>query len=174
MRFEALPIPGALRLISERLEDARGWFARTYDEAAFRGRDLPTRWPHHNASWNRRRGTLRGLHGVKPGYREDKLVRCVRGSVWDVLVDLRADSPTFLRWQAAELSASNGLALYVPTGVLHGFQTLEDDSEVLYLMSEPYLPEAALGVAWNDPKLAIVWPVADPILSERDRGYPTL
>ena len=174
MKFEALPLPGAWRIVPERLEDPRGWFVRTYDEASFREHDLPTRWPHHNSSWNRRRGTLRGLHGVKPGHREDKVVRCVRGRVWDVLVDLRSGSPTFLRWHAAELSAENGMALFVPTGMVHGFQTLEDDSEVSYLMSEPYVPDAALGVAWNDPKLGITWPLPDPILLEKDRRHPWL
>jgi len=174
MKFMELTIPGALRVIPERLEDARGWFARTYDEEAFRARALPTQWPHHNGSWNRRKGTLRGLHGVKPEFREDKLVRCVRGRIWDVLVDMRSDSPAFLRWEAVEFSGANSLALYVPSGVFHGFQTLEDDSEVLYLMSDPYIPEAASGASWNDPKLAISWPLSEPFLSERDRSYAFL
>jgi dTDP-4-dehydrorhamnose 3,5-epimerase len=174
MRFEALGLTGGWRVIPERREDARGWFARTYDEAAFRAHDLPIRWPQHNASWNNRRGTLRGLHGVTPGYREDKLVRCVRGRVWDVLVDLRPASLTYLQTRAAELSAENGEMLYIPTGVFHGFQTLVDDTEVFYLMSDPYVPEAAAGVAWDDPKLGIRWPLPNPIMSERDRGHPRL
>jgi dTDP-4-dehydrorhamnose 3,5-epimerase len=111
---------------------------------------------------------------VTRGYREDKLIRCVRGRVWDVLVDLRPGSPTYLQTHITELSAANGDMLYVPTGVFHGFQTLVDDSEVFYLMSEPYIPEAAAGVAWDDPKLGISWPVPDPILSERDRRFPRL
>ena len=174
MRFEALALPHAWRVIPERVQDPRGWFVRTYDEAAFRERDLPTRWPQHNASWNDRRGTLRGLHGVRLGYREDKLIRCVRGRTWDVLVDLRPGSPTYLQSHIAELSAENGEMLYAPTGVFHGFQTLVDDSEVFYLMSEPYVPEAAMGVAWDDPKLGIPWPMPNPILSERDRCHPRL
>ena len=174
MRFEALTLPGAWRVIPQRVEDPRGWFVRTYDEAAFRERDLPTRWPQHNASWNDQRGTLRGLHGVTRGYREDKLIRCVRGRVWDVLVDLRPGSPTYLQSHVAELSAENGEALYAPTGVFHGFQTLVDDTEVFYLMAESYVPEAAAGVAWDDPKLGIPWPVPNPILSDRDRGHPRL
>jgi dTDP-4-dehydrorhamnose 3,5-epimerase len=174
VKFEPLALPGAWRVIPQRAEDPRGWFVRTYDEVAFREHDLPTRWPQHNASGNDRRGTLRGLHGVRRGYREDKLIRCVRGRVWDVLVDLRPESATYLQSHVAELSAANGEMLYAPTGVFHGFQTLVDDSEVFYLMSEPYVPEAAAGVAWDDPKLGIAWPVPNPILSERDRGLPRL
>jgi dTDP-4-dehydrorhamnose 3,5-epimerase len=112
------------------------------------------------------------LHGVKRGYREDKLIRCVRGSIWDILVDLRPGSPTYLQSNVAELSAKNGEMLYAPTGVFHGFQTLVEGAEVFYLMSDSYVPEA--GVAWDDPKLGIPWPLSNPIVSERDRGHPRL
>lgn len=127
-----------------------------------------------NVSWNRRRGTLRGLHYQAPPHAEAKLVRCTRGAIWDVIVDVRPDSPTFRRWYAVELSALNRLALYVPAGFAHGFQTLADDSEVFYQMSAFHAPGHARGLRWDDPLLAIAWPLPDPIVSERDRSFAPL
>ena len=174
MKFEPTPLRGAVVVALERMEDERGFFARSYCEAEFRAQGLNPAVAQCNVSWNRRRGTLRGLAWKCRPHEEAKLVRCTRGAVWDVIVDLREGSPTRLRWHAVELSADNRLALYVPEGFAHGFQTLQDDSEVLYQMAESYRPELARGVLWNDPKLGIAWPLADPILSARDRSYPAL
>jgi dTDP-4-dehydrorhamnose 3,5-epimerase len=125
-----------------------------------------------NVSFNRRRGTLRGMHFQAPPREEAKLVRCTAGAVHDVIVDLRPGSATYCRWFAVELSAENRRALYVPEGFAHGFQTLTDDAEVLYNMSEFYDAALARGVRWNDPRFAIQWPLPDPVLSEPDRAYP--
>ena len=158
----------------ERREDERGFFARSFCQDEFLKQGLKPVIAQCNVSWNRKRGTLRGMHFQAPPHEEAKVVRCTRGAIWDVIVDLRAGSPTRLRWHAAELSADNRLALYVPEGFAHGFQTLEDDSEVLYQMGESYHADLARGIAWNDPKLAITWPIADPILSDRDRTFSGL
>jgi dTDP-4-dehydrorhamnose 3,5-epimerase len=123
-------------------------------------------------SWNRRRGTLRGMHFQAAPDEETKIVRCIRGSLHDVLLDLRRDSPAYLRWEACELTAENRLALYVPRGVAHGFQTLADDTELIYQISQFQAAGSARGVRWNDPAFGIAWPLSDPILSDRDREYP--
>jgi dTDP-4-dehydrorhamnose 3,5-epimerase len=136
--------------------------------------DLQPTIAQSNVSWNRKRGTLRGLHFQAAPHEETKVVRCTRGSVWDVAVDLREGSATRFRWYAVELSADNRRALYVPGGFAHGFQTLSDDTEVLYQMSEFYHPDLARGVRWDDPKLDIEWPLPDPIVSDRDRSYAPL
>ena len=120
------------------------------------------------------RGSLRGLHFQAKPHEEAKLVRCTRGAIWDVIVDLRDGSPTRLRWHAVELSADNRLGFYMPEGFAHGFQVMQDDSEVLYQMAESHHPDLARGIAWNEPKIGIAWPIADPILSARDRSYPPL
>jgi dTDP-4-dehydrorhamnose 3,5-epimerase len=171
VRFHPTPLAGAFAVELARVEDDRGFFARSFCVEEFRAHGLNPAVAQCNVSWNRRKGTLRGLHFQARPHEEAKLVRCTRGAVWDVIVDLREDSPTRLRWHAVELSADSRLALYVPEGFAHGFQTLQDDCEVLYQMAVPYRPELARGVPWNDPKLAIAWPLKDPILSERDRSY---
>lgn len=174
MKFRPAPLKGAFVVELERIEDDRGFFARSFCQEEFRAHGLSPVVAQCNVSWNRRKGTLRGMHFQAKPHEEAKLVRCTRGAIWDAIVDLREDSPTRLRWHAVELSADNRLALYVPEGFAHGFQTLQDDSEVLYQMAESYRPGLARGIPWNDPKLGIGWPLADPILSERDRGYPPL
>lgn len=174
MRFAPTPLAGAFLVELERLADERGFFARSYCEDEFRRHGLPPALAQCNVSWNRRRGTLRGLHYQAAPHEEAKLVRCTRGAIWDVIVDLRAGSPTRWRWHAAELNAENRLAFYVPEGFAHGFQTLADDTEVLYQMSEFYHPELARGLRWDDPKLGIRWPLAEAIVSERDRSYALL
>ncbi len=174
MIFEPTPIEGAFVVRVEPVQDERGFFGRTFCQDEFRARGLVPPVAQASVSWNRRRGTLRGMHyQVKP-HEEIKLVRCTRGAVWDVIVDLRADSPTRWRWNGIELNAENRLAVYIPEGVAHGFQTLCDESELFYQMSIPYHAEFARGVAWNDPVVGIDWPIADPILSDRDRGHPWL
>lgn len=174
MKFAPTPLAGAFVVEIERLEDDRGFFGRSFCQEEFRAHGLSPVVAQCNVSWNRRRGTLRGLHFQASPHAEAKLVRCTRGVIWDVIVDLREGSPTRLRWHALELNAENRLALYVPEGFAHGFQTLADDSEVLYQMSEAHHPNLARGVRWDDPALAIKWPLSVPILSERDRSYPLL
>jgi dTDP-4-dehydrorhamnose 3,5-epimerase len=153
-------------------DDERGFFARSFCREEFLAHGLKAAVSQCNVSWNRTKGTLRGLHYQASPHEEAKLVRCTRGAIWDVIVDVRRESDNYLRWYAAELTAENRHALYIPEGFAHGFQTLLDDSEVLYYMSDAYHPEAARGLRWNDPKLAIHWPLARPILSARDASYP--
>jgi dTDP-4-dehydrorhamnose 3,5-epimerase len=175
MRFEAASLPGLWVIELERLEDERGWFARTFDEKEFRARGLNPAIVQCNASHTARAGTLRGMHYQAEPSGESKLVRCVRGAIFDVAVDLRLDSPTFCGWQSAELSSENGLCLYIPEGLAHGFQTLTDDCEVLYQMGHRYVPEAVRGVRWDDPAFAIEWPpwpAEGRTISEKDRAYP--
>lgn len=174
MRFEPTALPGARVVELDLLGDERGWFARTYDEAEFRARGLDPVGVQCNSSFNARRDTLRGLHFQRPPHGEAKLVRCVRGAIWDVGVDLRPDSPAYRRWHAVELTAENRRGLYLPTGFAHGFQTLTDDCEVQYLMGSVFVPDAAAGVRWNDPAFGIGWPEpgGERIVSEKDRGYP--
>ena len=174
MRFAPTPLGGAYVIELERIEDERGFFARSFCQEEFRKQGLKPAIAQCNVSWNRRRGTLRGLHYQAAPHEEAKVVRCSRGAIWDVIVDLREGSPTRWHWHALELNADNRLAFYVPEGFAHGFQTLADDSEVLYQMSESYHPDLARGLRWDDPKLGIRWPQPDPILSPRDRSYALL
>jgi dTDP-4-dehydrorhamnose 3,5-epimerase len=174
MQFVQTPLPGAWVVELDLLGDERGWFARTFDADEFEQRGLNPAVVQCNASFNARSGTLRGMHYQAEPHGESKLVRCVRGGIFDVAVDLRSDSPTYRRWHGVELSAENRLAFYIPAGLAHGFQTLTDDCEVLYQMGNPYIPEAARGVRWDDPAFAIDWPQppADRVISEKDRRYP--
>lgn len=174
MIFHPTAIPGARLIEPERLEDERGFFARTWCEREFSAAGLPTRLAQCSLSYNAARGTLRGLHYQAPPHEESKVVRCVRGAIHDVVVDLRSDSPAYLEHLGVELSAENRLALFVPEGCAHGFLTLEEDTEVYYMISEFYEPAAARGVRWNDPALGIEWPEEPRVLSERDAGYPDL
>jgi dTDP-4-dehydrorhamnose 3,5-epimerase len=173
MRFEQTPLPGAWVIELDLLVDERGWFARMFDAHEFAERGLSTAVVQCNASFNARRGTLRGMHYQVEPHGESKLVRCVRGAIFDVAVDLRADSETRCGWHGVELSAENRRAFYIPAGLAHGFQTLTDDAEVLYQMGAPYVPEAARGVRFDDPAFAIDWPPVDGqrIVSERDRAF---
>jgi dTDP-4-dehydrorhamnose 3,5-epimerase len=174
MRFVAAPLAGAFVIELDELGDERGFFARSFCREEFEKHGLRPAIAQCNVSFNHRRGTLRGLHWQAEPHAEAKLVRCTRGAVWDVIVDLRPGSPSARRWFAAELTGENRRALYVPAGFAHGFQALADASEVLYQMSEPYRAELARGVRWNDPDLAIPWPVENAIVSERDRALPPL
>lgn len=175
MRFEELPLQGAFLVHWEPLRDERGFFARTWCEEEFAARGLEARTVQVNLSHNVRRGTLRGLHYQAAPHAEAKVVTCLRGALWDVVVDLREGSPTRRRWHAVELRAGAPRSLYVPKGFAHGFQTLEDDTLLLYQMSDFYHPASARGVRWDDPSLAIPWPqVPPPEISERDRAHPLL
>ncbi len=174
MIFTETKLAGAWLVAPELREDDRGFFARTYCEREFGERGLHTRFVQCNISFNKVRGTLRGLHYQAEPHGEPKLVRCTMGSIFDVIVDLRPASATFLLWQGFELSAANRMALYIPVGMAHGFQTLEDDSEVFYMMGEFYHPESARGVRWNDRLIGINWPEIAPVISSRDKGFPRL
>jgi dTDP-4-dehydrorhamnose 3,5-epimerase len=172
MIFRETPLEGAVLIELEPLADERGSFARTFAVDEFAAHGLETRVVQCNTSTNLRAGTLRGLHYQVAPRAEAKLVRCVRGAIYDVVVDLRPGSLTYCSWYGAELSASNQRMLFVPVGFAHGFQTLVDDSEVLYQMSEEYSAEHARGVRWDDPAFAIAWPDADVrTISARDRDY---
>jgi dTDP-4-dehydrorhamnose 3,5-epimerase len=174
MRFEETPLTGVWIVELERVEDERGWFARTYDGEEFASRGIELEVRQCNSSYNARAGTLRGMHYQADPHGEPKLVRCVRGAIFDVAVDLRTSSPSFRRWHGERLSEDNGRMLFIPAGVAHGFQTLRDDCEVLYTMGHRYVPEAARGVRWDDPAFAIEWPPASGgrVISMRDRSYP--
>jgi dTDP-4-dehydrorhamnose 3,5-epimerase len=172
MRLTRLEIPDVWLVQPERRTDPRGFFARTFCAAEFAAHGLPTAFPQCNISFNTERRTLRGLHWQDDPHPEGKLVRCTRGAIFDVAVDIRPASPTYGRWVGATLSAVDADALYIPPGFAHGFQTLLDETEVFYQMSESYVPNMARGLRWNDPTLAIAWPLADPILSERDAALP--
>ena len=152
--------------------DERGFFARVFCEKEFSALNLAFRFVQSSVSFNSRKGTLRGIHFQVEPKAECKLVRCTRGAIYDVILDLRRGSPTFCRWIGLELNQDNRQALYVPAGCGHGFQTLTEDSEVFYLMSEFYYPELARGVRWNDPRFAVEWPLPNPHMSARDAGYP--
>ncbi|MGH7751606.1 MAG: dTDP-4-dehydrorhamnose 3,5-epimerase, partial [Gemmatimonadales bacterium] len=166
------PLAGAFVIEPEPLSDARGLFARTWCHRELEARGLETRIAQCSTSFNTRKGTLRGMHYQAAPFAETKLVRCTRGSIHDAIIDLRPDSPTFTRSFTAVLTADNRKAMYVPAGFAHGFQTLEDDTEVFYQISQFYSAEHSRGVRWNDPAFQISWPTNDPTISERDRSYP--
>lgn len=172
MRFVETSIPGAYVIEIVEIRDARGFFARTWCEDELRAHGLAPHIAQESCSYSEKKGTLRGLHYQAPPHEEVKLVRCTSGSCFDVIVDLRRGSPAFARWFGIELSAENRKTLYVPRGCAHGFQTLVDQTEVFYQMSDPYAPECARGVRWNDPAFGIRWPDTNPILSDRDRSFP--
>jgi dTDP-4-dehydrorhamnose 3,5-epimerase len=173
MRFHETPLAGVWLIEPELLGDERGWFARTFDRDEFTTRGLSQDVVQCSVSHNVKRHTLRGMHYQADPHGEAKLVRCVRGAIFDVALDLRRDSPTYLAWHGVKLSAENGYALHIPAGLAHGFQTLLDDSDVLYQMDHPYVPEAARGVRFDDPAFAIEWPEPrERIVSIRDATYP--
>ena len=175
MIFHETPLDGAYLVEQQRHADERGFFARTWAVEELEARGLDTRVAHMNTSFNARAGTLRGLHLQAPPHAEAKLVRATRGAIFDVAVDLRRDSPSYLRWHGVELDADGGLAFFIPAGCAHGFATLSDASEVLYVMSVAYAPESAGGVRWDDPAFGIEWPPAPAggwTMTERDRTWP--
>jgi dTDP-4-dehydrorhamnose 3,5-epimerase len=172
MIFHATRLPGVFEIHLELKPDERGFFARSWCESEFEGNGLKPRVVQCSISFNTRKGTLRGLHYQTTPYQETKIVRCTMGALYDVVIDLRPDSPTFKQWIGVVLTAANRNMVYVPEGCAHGFVTLEDDTEILYQMSEFYNPEAARGVRWDDPAFGIVWPHPAEVISERDRSYP--
>lgn len=172
MRVVDTELPGVVVVEAEPHRDERGAFARTYDAAIFRLAGLNDHWPQCSVSQNIKRATLRGLHWQAEPKPEVKLVRCTRGSVFDVAVDLRPGSPAYLKWFGVELTAEKRNALYIPAGCAHGFVTLADDTELFYQIGESYVPELARGVRWDDPAFGIRWPVVPEVMSERDASYP--
>jgi dTDP-4-dehydrorhamnose 3,5-epimerase len=172
MRFIPTGLAGAYIVEPDRIADERGFFARTWCRNEFSDMGLNPNLVQCNISYNKLRGTLRGMHYQKAPHAEAKLVRCTRGALHDVIIDLRPESDTYLRWVGVELTDENRKALYVPEGFAHGFVTLSDDTEVLYQMSEFFHGESASGVRWDDPAFAIHWPVAVSVISARDRNYP--
>lgn len=174
MIFTPTPLAGAWLVDLEKRGDARGFFARVFCEREFAAAGLETRFVQVNNSLSARRGTLRGLHYQLPPAAEVKLVRCLRGALWDVIVDLRPDSPTFRRWFGAELSAENRRMMYVPRGFAHAILTLADDTEALYMVSAFYAPEQERGVRWNDPSIGIEWPLTPVEISPKDAAWPDL
>ena len=172
MRLTPTPLAGAFVIELDLLRDERGYFARTFDAPEFAKAGLDPAVVQCNTSYNAAAGTLRGLHYQADPDGEAKLVRCTRGAIFDVAVDLRPRSETYCRWFGVELTADNRRMLYIPVGMAHGFQTLQAQSEVHYQMSHPYLPDQARGVRFDDPAFGIPWPLPDPIVSERDRSFP--
>jgi dTDP-4-dehydrorhamnose 3,5-epimerase len=172
MKFLPCRLAGAFVVEIEPHQDARGLFARTFCQDEFVRHGLPGQFVQCNISRNRLRGTLRGMHYQIEPAPEGKLVRCTRGSIYDVLVDLRTDSPTYTQWEAFDLSAQTARAVFIPPGIAHGFQTLEDDTEVFYQMTEFYQPDLQRGVRWDDPAFRIRWPLETVAVSERDNSYP--
>ena len=172
MTFTETALAGAYLVAPERHEDSRGFFARTFCAEAFAARGLDPACAQCNISYNRRRGTVRGMHYQKPPHLEAKLVRCTRGAIHDVIVDLRPGSSTFGAHLACVLDEENRLALYVPRGFGHGFQTLADDTEVFYQMSTAFVPGSAAGLRYDDPALGIAWPEPVSVISERELAFP--
>ena len=172
MRFTPLALAGARLVELDPIADERGFFARAWCEREFAEHGLNPHLVQCNISFNTRKGTLRGMHWQAAPHGEAKLVRCTRGALYDVIVDLRPDSATYRRWLGIELTAMQRNALYIPEGLAHGFQTLESDSEIFYQMSGFHHPASARGLRWNDPAFNITWPLIDPLISERDRAFP--
>lgn len=171
MKFIATSLADAWVIEPDRLEDERGYFARTFCRDEFVSHGLNPELVQCNVSYNAKKGTLRGMHYQLHPHEEAKLVRCTRGMIFDVIIDIRPASPTFREWFSVELSAENGRQLYVPEGFAHGFQVLLGGSEVFYQMSARYVPVAARGIRWNDPAFGIPWPLTNPIVSQRDAAF---
>ncbi|WP_291202610.1 dTDP-4-dehydrorhamnose 3,5-epimerase [Hyphomonas sp.] len=172
MKFHKTTLKDAMLIDLERRGDDRGFFARTFCVDEFSANGLPTEFVQQNTSYSANKGTLRGMHFQRAPYAEDKLVRCLRGAIVDIILDLRPDSPTFKKWEAFELNDENKRQLLVPKGFAHGFQSLSDHVEVTYLVSSRYNGAAEGGVRWNDPAFSINWPLAPTDMSDKDRNWP--
>ena len=171
MIFKETKLKGAFIIEPERIEDERGFFARTFCQKEFEVNGLNPNLVQCSVSFNKKKGTLRGMHYQTAPHEETKLVRCTRGTIYDVILDLRPTSPTFKQWVSVELTGENRRMVYIPEGLAHGFQTLQDETEVLYQMSEFYNPEAARGVRWNDPSFEVQWPSKPLVVSRKDASY---
>lgn len=172
MIFKETKLKGAYLITPERFEDERGFFALSWCAKEFEEHGLNWKLKQCNISFNKRKGTVRGMHYQAAPFEQAKLVRCTMGALYDIILDLRADSETFKQWQGFNLSADNREMLFIPEGFAHGFQTLSDETEVFYQMSDFYVPEAGMGVRWNDPAFSIRWPLEVSVIAERDANYP--
>ncbi len=172
MKFTSTELEGAYLIGLDKFEDERGFFARGWCHKEFSDHGLRPWILQSNISYNLKKGTLRGMHYQRPPFQETKLVRCVRGAIYDVIIDLRPYSPTFKKWIGVELTADNYKMLYVPEDFAHGFITLHDDTEVIYHVSQYYMPESEAGLRWNDPAFGIKWPVEVAVISEKDASWP--
>lgn len=172
MKFSETKLEGAFIVDLQRLSDERGFFARSFCQDEFKEHGLIADVVQANLSWNESKGTLRGMHYQHDPYQETKFIRCTRGAIFDVIIDLRRDSPTYGDWLGVELTADNHRALYVPRDFAHGFITLEDQTEVSYLVSQGYQPGAEGGIRWNDPKFNVQWPIDPVCVSEKDANWP--
>jgi len=169
--FSETKLKGAFIIELEKLEDERGFFTRSWDQKKFKDLNLNANIVQCNISFNKKKGTLRGMHYQASPFEEAKLVRCTKGKIFDVIIDLRNDSSTFKKWIGIELSAENYKLLYVPEGFVHGFQTLEDNTEVFYQMSQYHMPEYSRGICWDDKSFEISWPIKPPVISKKDLSY---
>jgi len=169
MIFTETKLNGAFIIDLELIKDERGFFARTWCKNEFEAHGLNINLVQCNTSFNKKKGTLRGMHYQAPPYEEAKLVRCTMGAVYDVIIDIRKESKTFMQWFASELTAQNRKMLYVPEGFAHGFQTLEDNTEVFYQMSEFFHPNHSAGIRWDDPAINIKWPIPEVVISKKDK-----
>lgn len=172
MIFTETKLKGAFVIGVEQIEDERGHFARSWCKDEFEAQGLHSEWIQSNISFNTKKGTLRGMHFQKAPHQEIKLVRCTKGSIYDVIIDMRPDSPTYKQWVSEQLTAENRRAFYIPKDFAHGFVSLVDETEVLYQMSSYYVAESACGVRWDDPVFDIPWPITENlVMSDRDRNY---
>ena len=171
MKFTETKLAGAFIIDLNKLEDDRGFFARTFCTQELEDHGLIANVAQANMSWNEKSGTMRGMHYQVDPYQETKLVRCVRGALYDVIIDLRTDSSTYGEWVGVELTADNHRALFVPRDFAHGFVTLEDNTDAFYMVSQSYVPNAESGIRWNDPKFAIDWPIQPTVVSEKDANW---
>ncbi len=172
MIFIKTKLAGSYVIDLEPIEDERGFFVRSWDKKIFQELGLDSGLVQCSVSFNKTRGTLRGMHYQSPPYEESKLVRCTKGSIYDVIIDIRLKSNTFKQWFSIELTSDNYKMLFIPTGFAHGFQTLENNTEVFYQISNYYMPQYSKGIRWNDENFNINWPITDPIISKKDLSFP--
>ncbi len=172
MKFFETKLKGSFIIEMKKLEDERGFFARIWDQKKFVEMNLNSKLSQLSVSFNKKRGTLRGMHYQITPYQEAKLVRCNRGKIFDVIIDLRENSKTYRQWLGIEINSENNNMLYIPEGFAHGFQTLEDNTEVFYQISQEHMPEYERGKLWNDPIFNISWPIKSPIMSDKDKQWP--
>jgi dTDP-4-dehydrorhamnose 3,5-epimerase len=172
LKFTETELHGAFIIELEKIEDKRGFFARSWCHDEFKTHGLTSRVVQSNISYNKKKGTLRGMHYQKPPYEESKLIRCTRGAIRDVIIDLRQDSDTYTKWISVDLTADNYKMIFVPEGFAHGFQTLSDDTEIFYQVSQFYTPGSEDGIRWNEPLFGIDWPLEVTVISEKDMNWP--
>ena len=171
MKFVETSLKGSYIIELEKLEDERGFFTRMWDEEIFQNKKLNSRLVQISLSSNKKKGTLRGMHFQEKPFEETKIVRCVKGKIFDVIIDLRSNSKTYKKWISIELNSNDLKMIYIPEGFAHGFQTLEDNTEVMYQMSNWFSPEHAKGIRWNDQEFNITWPINEPIISKKDQSH---